>query len=239
MLKVISRFPLIQTAIGLFLATYLKLVRMTTRFSYEPSNMIDQLKLNTPFIAAIWPGQNFMITLTMWKDAPVSVLITRHGDGGVVAKACEAMGIKPIRASGGDQRKLERKGGAAGLRAMIKALDGGDIVVMTPDVPKVARVSGLGIIALARLSGRPIIPIVVATSRRIDLNNWDRTSICLPFSRGVMMMGEPIHVARDADETVQEQARQQLEQRLDAIHDRAYASLGTIDPGAALKVVNR
>ena len=123
--------------------------------------------------------------------------------------------------------------------AMIKALDGGDIVVMTPDVPKVARVSGLGIIALARLSGRPIVPIVVATSRRVDLNNWDKTSICLPFSRGVMMMGEPIHVARDADEATQEAARQMLETRLDAIHDHAYATLGTVDPGAALKVINR
>jgi lysophospholipid acyltransferase (LPLAT)-like uncharacterized protein len=239
MLKTISRFPLIQTAIGLVLAGYLKLVRMTTRFTYEPADLIDQLRGQTPFIAAIWHGQNFMITLAMWKDAPVSVLITRHGDGGVVAKACEAMGIKPIRASGGDQRKLERKGGAAGLRAMIKALDGGDIVVMTPDVPKVARVSGLGIIALARLSGRPIVPIVVATSRRVDLNNWDKTSICLPFSRGVMMMGEPIHVARDADEATQEAARQMLETRLDAIHDHAYATLGTVDPGAALKVINR
>ena len=239
MLKTISRFPVIQAAIGLVLAGYLKLVRATTRFSYEPADLIDRLKANTPFIAAIWHGQNFMITLAMWKKAPVSVLITRHGDGGVVAKACEAMGIKPIRASGGDQRKLERKGGAAGLRAMIKARDGGDIVVMTPDVPKVARVSGLGIIALARLSGRPIIPMVVATSRRVDLKNWDRTSICLPFSRGVIKIGEPIYVVRDADEAMQEAARQKLEASLDAIHDQAYATLGTTDPGAALKVANR
>jgi len=239
MLKAISRFPLIQAAIGLLLAAYLKLVRMTTRISYEPSNLIDQLRSHTPFIAAIWHGQNFMITLALWKDSPVSVLITRHGDGGVIAKTCEAMGIKPIRASGGDPRKLARKGGAAGLRAMLKALDGGEIIVMTPDVPKVARVSGLGIIALARLSGRPIIPIVVATSRRIDLNNWDRTSICLPFSRGVMMVGEPIHVARDADEAMQETARHQLDVSLDVIHDRAYAMLGTVDPGAPLKASNR
>ena len=239
MLKAISRFPVIQAAIGLALAGYLKLVRMTTRISHEPANLIDQLRRHTPFIAAIWHGQNFMITLAVWKDSPVSVLITRHGDGGVIAKTCETMGIKPIRASGGDQRKLARKGGAAGLRAMIKALDDGEIIVMTPDVPKVARVSGLGIIALARLSGRPIIPVVVATSRRVDLNNWDKTSICLPFGRGVMMVGEPIHVARDADQAMQETARHELEVSLDAIHDRAYAQLGTVDPGAHLKAANR
>jgi lysophospholipid acyltransferase (LPLAT)-like uncharacterized protein len=239
MLKTISRFPLVQSAIGQILALYLRFVRLTTRFSYEPADFTDRLKGETPFIAAIWHGQNFMITLAMWQGAQVSVLITRHGDGGVVAKACEAIGIKPIRASGGDARKLERKGGAAGLRAMLTALQGGDIVVMTPDVPKVARVAGRGIIALARLSGRPILPIVVATSRRIDLNNWDRTSVCLPFGRGVMMVGEPIYVARDASEETEEAARLRLQASLDAVHDRAYAALGTTDPAALLKAANR
>jgi len=239
MLKTIARYPLIQAFIGSLLAAYLKFVRVTTRFEFEPSNIVDRLKADTPFICTMWHGQNFMLPLAMWKGAPVSVMITRHGDGGVIASACEKMGIRAIRASGGDQRKLERKGGAAGLRAMLKALEGGQIVVMTPDVPKVARVAGGGIIALARLSGRPIYPLVVASSRRIDLKNWDRTSICLPFARGVIMLGEPIHVARDADEATQEEARRRLETSLDDIHDRAYAKLGTVDPGAVLKAMHR
>ena len=122
---------------------------------------------------------------------------------------------------------------------MLKALDGGEIVVMTPDMPKIARVAGVGIIALARLSSRPIYPVVVATSRRIDLKNWDRTSICLPFGRGVIKLGEPIYVARDADEAAQEAARRAVELSLDALHDAAYDRLGTVDPGAVLKAKHR
>ena len=239
MFKAIFRSPVVQAFIGQLLGGYLKFVRATTRFELEPADLVERLKTGSPFICTMWHGQNFMLPLLMWEGAPVSVMITRHGDGEAIAVACQAMGIKPIRASGGDSRKLERKGGAAGLRAMLHALSAGEIVVMTPDMPKVARVAGAGIIALARLSGRPIYPVVVATSRRIDLKNWDRTSICLPFGRGVIKIGEPIFVAREADEATQEIARRRVEVSLDALHDEAYASLGTIDPGAVLKAKHR
>ena len=66
---------------------------------------------------------------------------------------------------------------------------------MTADVPKIARVCGEGIVTLARLSGRPIVPVAVVTSRRIDFESWDRASLGLPFGRGAMVLGEPIRVA--------------------------------------------
>ena len=118
---------------------------------------------------------------------------------------------------------------------MITALDQGHIVAMTPDVPRNARVAVQGIIALARLSGRPIYPICVATTRRIDLDNWDRTSLCLPFGRGAIAVGEPIKIARDADGETQEKIRLQLERDLDAMHDAAYGYLGDNDPGRQLR----
>jgi lysophospholipid acyltransferase (LPLAT)-like uncharacterized protein len=235
MLKRIARYPRIQAAIGAVLAGYLKFVRLTTRFTWLDPNSVETLKRDDSFICAIWHGQNFMIPLAMWEGAKVAVLITRHGDGAVVAEACERMGMTPIRASGGSQKQKNEKGGAAGLRAMIGALDEGYIVAMTPDAPKTARVAVQGIIALARLSGRPIRPICVATSRRIDLNNWDRTSICLPFGRGAIAVGDAIMISRDADAETQEQVRLQLERDLDAMHDRAYAYLGTVDPGLGLR----
>lgn len=235
MLKTIARYPRVQAVIGAIFAGYLKLVRATTRFEWLQPGIVEVLKDESPFICAIWHGQNFMIPLAMWDGAKVAVLITRHGDGAVVAEACERMGMTPIRASGGTQRKIEQKGGAAGLRAMLGALESGHIVAITPDAPKVARVAVQGIIALARLSGRPIRPICVATSLRIDLKNWDRTSICLPFGRSAIAVGEPIVIDRNADEATQDSVRRQLERDLDALHDAAYAHLGTVDPGFSLR----
>ena len=106
------------------------------------------------------------------------------------------------------------------------------MVVLTADVPKVSRVCGRGIVTLAQLSGRPIVPVEVVTSRRIDFRGWDRASLGLPFGRGAMVLGEPIHVLRDADEAALEAARQAVERGLDAVHARAYALVGASDPGA-------
>ena len=73
---------------------------------------------------------------------------------------------------------------------MHSALRDGYNIVMTADVPKVSRVAGLGIVMLARVSGRPIYPVAMATSRRVKLNSWDSSAVNLPFSRGAVVMGE-------------------------------------------------
>ena len=59
---------------------------------------------------------------------------------------------------------------------------------------------------LARESGRPIMPFAMATSRFIRLNNWDRTTINLPFGRGALVGIEEIHVPPDADAETMEQS---------------------------------
>jgi lysophospholipid acyltransferase (LPLAT)-like uncharacterized protein len=81
---------------------------------------------------------------------------------------------------------------------------------------------GLGIIKLAQASGRPIIPIAIATSRRIVLNSWDRSTVNLPFGRGAGVASEPVWVAADADDAALEAARRLLEDRLNAATARAY-----------------
>ena len=53
------------------------------------------------------------------------------------------------------------------------------------DVPKVARIAGIGIIQLAQLSGRASLPAAVVTSRRKVLDIWDRTAVNFPFSAAV------------------------------------------------------
>jgi lysophospholipid acyltransferase (LPLAT)-like uncharacterized protein len=82
------------------------------------------------------------------------------------------------------------------------------------------------------LSGRPIVPVAVVTNRRIDFDSWDRASIGLPFGRGAIVLGEPFSVPKDADEPALERLRQSVERELDRVHERAYALVGSRDPGA-------
>jgi hypothetical protein len=46
-----------------------------------------------------------------------------------------------------------------------------------------------------------------------------------------MVLGEPIHVARDSDDAALAAAREAVGQSLDEVHKRAYALVGTPDPG--------
>ena len=97
-------------------------------------------------------------------------------------------------------------------------------MALTADVPKVARMVGRGIIMLAKFTGRPIVPVAMTTSRRFELNNWDRSTINLPFSRvPPECMGELIRVPSDADDQQIEMARVKLQEQLEAVTARARA----------------
>jgi len=109
---------------------------------------------------------------------------------------------------------------------MVRALEQGYNVALTADVPKRSRIAGLGIIMLARESGRPIMPLAMATSRFLRLKNWDRTTINLPFGRGALVGGEMIMVQPDAGAEAMEELRARLEATLNDATVRAYAQVG-------------
>jgi lysophospholipid acyltransferase (LPLAT)-like uncharacterized protein len=232
LVKRISRSHAVREALGFLVARYLGLVRRTNRFVMEPADAYDRIGPMMPVIAAMWHGQHFMIHFAKRPQDKAASLVSRSGDGEFNAAALRHLGVRAIRGSGARGRKVQEKGGALALRAMLRALEDGEMVVMTADIPKRSRICGKGIVTLAQLSGRPIVPVAVVTSRRIDFKSWDRASLGLPFGRGAMVLGEPIHVARDADDAALETARVAVEHGLDAVHERAYALVGAKDPGA-------
>lgn len=216
----IARSRLTQVTLGTLAAGYLQLVWKTSRFELEPADIYEAVVPDLPAIIAMWHGQHFMVPFIKREEHRVKVLISLHRDGEVNAIAAERLGIETIRGSGG---RFDRKGGVGAFREMVDALAQGYSVALTADVPKVARVAGHGIVMLARESGRPIFAVAVATSRRIELGNWDRSTINLPFSRGGMVGGKAIWVPRDADEEILEERRRALEAELNLVTARAYA----------------
>lgn len=230
----LGRTRAVQEGAALAMSGYLRLVRLTNGFVQEPPGFTDRMAASGPVIAALWHGQHFMAHFAWPPGARVAALISRHRDGGMNAAILRRLGVEAIRGSGGTAAGSRRRGGAVAMLAMARALGQGRTIVMTADVPKVARRAGLGIVTLARLSGRPIYPIAVVTSRRFDFSSWDRASLGKPFGRGAMVLGDPIAVPDDADATTLEAARDALEIALDRVHARAYALVGGTDPGRDL-----
>src|SRR5688500_11071146 len=232
LIKRITRTRPVREGLAVLFARYLGLVQRTNSFVMEPPDAYERIGPLMPVIAAMWHGQHFMIHFARRAEDPAASLVSRSADGEINALALRHLGVRAIRGSGARGRDPRHKGGAHALRAMLRALAGGEMVVMTADVPKIARTCGEGIVTLARLSGRPIVPVAVVTSRRMDFQSWDRASLGLPFGRGAMVLGEPIFIDRHADEAALAKARRTVEDGLDHVHERAYALLGARDPGA-------
>jgi len=227
----IARARLTQVTLGKLAAGYLRLVWNTSRFRLDPPDVYELVEPDLPVIVAMWHGQHFMAPFIKRARHRVKVLISRHRDGEINAIAAQRLGIETIRGSGDPGRRYDRKGGVAAFREMLAALRDGYNVALTADVPKISRVAGLGIVMLARESGRPIFPVAMATSGRIEVDNWDRSAINLPFSRGALVGGDRIRVPADADDAALESFRIEVEAALNAVTARAYALVGR--PGKA------
>ena len=205
------------------LSGLVKAVKATSRAVYEPPDLIDRLRAQAPFIMAMWHGQFMMLADLNTREFKVAAMVSRHGDGDLVAGVLGKFGISAIRGAGAGIRKRDR-GGVYALRASVRALRDGSIVAMTADVPVgTPRSAGSGIVMLARLSGRPIIPVAAATSRFLVLNSWSKATVNLPFSTFAVVAGDPLFVAAEADEYSLESARQKVETSLNRVTDRAYA----------------
>ena len=221
-IRQLARTRRVQRVTGLAAAHYLRLVWRTTKFITDPPDAFERIPKHAPIIVAMWHGQHFLMPFLRPPEVPAKVLISRHHDGEINAVAAERLGIGTIRGSGTHGSDFSKKGGVFAFREILAALETGYSVALTADVPKVARVAGLGIVKIAQLSGRPIYPIAIATSRRVALDNWDRTTVNLPFSRGARVAGAPIHVPTDADAATLELARSAVEESLNAVTARAY-----------------
>jgi lysophospholipid acyltransferase (LPLAT)-like uncharacterized protein len=213
----------VQRSLGVAAAEYLRFVWNTSRFGIEPVDFYERVRPEMPAIVAMWHGQHFMMPFFKRQEHKVKVLISRHRDGEINAIAAERLGVEAIRGSGTSGRDVMKKGGVAGFKQMLDALGRGYNVALTADIPKISRVAGRGIVQLARASGRPIYPVAVATSRRIQMHNWDRSVINLPFGRFAIAVGEPIRVAATADDAALEAARAMVEAGLNCSTERAYA----------------
>jgi hypothetical protein len=147
-----------------------------------------------------------------FADHGLAAMTSASRDGGLLANIVERFGIQPIRGSS------SRRGAQALLEAATW-MERNYSVVMTPDGPRgpVYRIHRKGIIQLAKITGRPIIPISNFTRFKVRGGNWDRLQIPLPFARCELRYGEPIWVPRDSSDADLEQLRIKLETAMHAI----------------------
>jgi lysophospholipid acyltransferase (LPLAT)-like uncharacterized protein len=219
----------VQSLLAFLIALYLRIVGGTTRWQREGFEALEALRAEgKPLIFCFWHGRLAMMPLCHREARSASVLVSTHRDGRLVARTLRHLGLAAIDGS------RTRGGEAASLRCRTR-LNAGGIVAMAPDGPQGPRMrAASGIVQLAALTGVPILPASVATSRRRVLGSWDRFLLPLPFGRGLYRIGAPISVPREADAGAIEASRMALERSLNELSADCDRRMGhaPIEPAA-------
>lgn len=140
---------------------------------------------------------------------PMSMLTSASKDGALLTTIANDYGMRTVRGS-------SHRRGAAGFRDMVRELDAGCCMCITPDGPKGPRYKCRpGVVRLASLSGYPIIPACIEYSSCWRISKaWDAFIIPKPFSRVTITWGKKIYVPADITDEQQAEYCRMLEQAL-------------------------
>ncbi len=141
---------------------------------------------------AVWHEQ-LLIPLWHRRRQPITLLVSAHGDGRLLARAAQRWGYGVVYGS-------STRGGGAGLRRLIRVLRSGGDGAVTPDGPRgPARVAKAGVFAAARRAGAHIIPVAAVATSVWRAHSWDRFMVPRPFSRVRVVYGAPLAVTGPHD----------------------------------------
>ncbi len=196
---------------------YLFLVglRTTLRIRQVNSGPVDRLwREGNNFIACFWHGRLLAMPFA-YRGKAGKVLISRHRDGEFIARIIRYFGLGAVRGSYG-------KRSVSQVREMLAELKKGTDIGITPDGPKGPRHQmKQGIVELARLAGRPIVPVTYSASRKKFFRSWDRFLLPYPFSRVFFVWGDPVYVPRDLPGDALERTRLEIESTLITLTETA------------------
>ena len=137
-------------------------------------------------ILAFWHDQLFLMAKG-YHGPGAQVMISASKDGELIARTMEYFGIGSVRGS-------STRGGRAAFREMLELASQPVDLVITPDGPKGPRHQVKeGVVQLARLTGRPVVPMAFACSRGYRFASWDRFLLPFPPGRGVFSFGAPLY----------------------------------------------
>jgi len=145
-----------------------------------------------PFIFVLWHSR-ILPLLALHKREGVVLLISRHRDGEYLADLAQGWGYRSVRGS-------TQRGGEVGLLGIVRALQGGAVVAVTPDGPRGPRERVQpGAIAAAQHAGVPLIAVGARTASAWYLRSWDRMCLPKPFAAVDVRYSAPIRIGPGKD----------------------------------------
>ncbi len=160
-----------------------------------------------------WHGRIFTSTY-YFRGRGIVVMTSQNRDGEYIARVIQRFGYGVARGS-------STRGSRGATVETLRALKDGKEVGLTIDGPLGPRyVAKPGAAYLARKSGNPVVPFSISVRKRWVISSWDHFQVPKPFSRAVVLIGNPIYVESSATEEEIQNAEVQIQRTLDELRDR-------------------
>lgn len=175
---------------------FVRAIALTWRIRVRDDEELKRLRAERkPVIFSLWHGQMLPL-LYHHRGEGVSVLISEHGDGEIIARIATRLGFRTVRGS-------TSRGAARALLGLVRELEDGHDLAITPDGPRgPAKSFAPGALIVAQRGKAPIIPAIAVASSAWRLGSWDRFLIPKPFARITIAYGPALRFdasnARDA-----------------------------------------
>lgn len=161
----------------------LRLLRMTMRLEFRNTDKVDVFwKNGKNAVIAFWHSRQLMLPFVYAGRGKVSVLVSSHRDGELIAQTIGYFGMGTLRGS-------STRGGVAALKGLVRAARAGEDIGVTPDGPRGPKqIVQMGVIELAKLTGLPIVSLAFNASSKKKFIPGTNSSF-LTHSAGVFTFG--------------------------------------------------
>ena len=204
-------------AADLFLATLVRLIGMTIRWEAEGAPNLDSIYESGRRVVFVFWHESVLTSCWFWRGRGIVIMSSRSRDGEYTARFIKRFGYGTARGS-------STRGSRRALVELSECLASGIDAAFTIDGPRgPAHIAKEGAVTLARHTECPILPFIIAVRRCIELPTWDRLQIPLPFTKAITIIGKPIWVPHNADQTEIGRKRSEMQAALDALGRRGQA----------------
>jgi lysophospholipid acyltransferase (LPLAT)-like uncharacterized protein len=197
-------------------------------FGLEKIGQARKLSKNGGYILALW-HENAFVGVSAHSGQPIVPLISQSKDGEIMNFIQTRIGFLPVRGSS------SRSGSEAKDEMTLRA-ERGHSLAITIDGPKgPRRQSKNGVIAIAKSSGVPIIPMIAMGEKSwVFHRSWDKFRLPKPFTRVAVVYGEPILVDSNAEGAEFEACRLKLNGAVNDLEQQAHACFANWRAGTQL-----
>lgn len=215
-------FKIVVRLLPWLVTTYFRLVDRTSWKIFVNREFEEEVHQQGPFTVALFHGTLLYPCYYCTRFSGV-IMVSRSWDGDLIDRCLKAWGYKTARGSS------SRRGKEA-LREMIDiAKEFNCCTGLAVDAPRgPAQKVKMGIVALAKETGQPVLPMASWTTRHIQFGSWDSMILPLPYSTIVISYGKPIRIPPDLSEEDFERVRQEIEAGILLTLDEAKAKVDAI-----------